>query len=97
MAKSIDFNKELKNLDGKAIVQNNEPVKIKVIVSNTLCLVRPKKSDDISRQFHLAMKIFASEESLLLDDIDVRIIHDALTASDLTPIVCGQILSILEN
>lgn len=94
--KKINFSKAIVNLDNVVMMQGDKPFLIKEIVANTLCMAK-SKSGEVVRQLNLAMEIYKSKDAMEIEDADVKLIREVLNSADLTTLVLGQIIKLIDE
>ena len=93
----INFNQSVVNLDGEILKKDPQtPIIIKDIVANALCVAKPLRPEGAIHQLSLAIDIYKSTEEITVEDADVELIKTILNKTDLTTLVLGQILKLLQ-
>lgn len=96
--KKINFNQPIRNLDGLPMKKEGErELNIKEIVANTICIAKAKKNDDVVRQLNIAMDIYKSTGEVEIEDADAKMIREVLLSADLSLLVLGQIIKIMDE
>jgi len=96
--KTLNFNQAIMGLDGREMKKSaNENLMMKEIIGNTLAIAKAKKNDDVVRQLNLAMTIYKSVEPMIVEDADIKLIRDVLITADLSTLVLGQIIKLLDE
>jgi hypothetical protein len=93
--KVINFNTAIVNLDGAVMRQGQNDLLVKDIVANTMCVAKAKTGEAV-RQLNLALEIYKAKEPMKLEDADVKFIKDILNTADLSTLVLGQIMKLLD-
>lgn len=95
--RKINFNVPITNLDGVAMKKDsNNILLIKDIVSNSLCVAKAVKNTEVVRQLSVAIDIHKSTGEIDLDDADVTMIRTIMLNADLSTLVQGQIIKLLD-
>jgi len=94
--KKLNFTQPIVNLEGVAMKQGPNELLMKDIVANTLCISKAKQGE-VVRQLNLAMEIYKSKEVMNVEDADVKLIRDVLITADLSTLVLGQIIKMLDE
>lgn len=95
--RKVNFAVSITNLDGVAMKQGDKDLLMKEIVANTMCIAKARKSDEVVRQLNLAMEIYKSTGELDLEDADAKLVREILSTADLSTLVLGQIIQVLDN
>jgi hypothetical protein len=96
--KTLNFNQPIVGLDGIAMKKTaDKELLMKEIVANTLCIAKANKNDDVVRQLNLAMEIYKSVEPMIIEDADIKLIREVLITADLSTLVLGQIIKLIDE
>lgn len=94
--RKINFSTAICNLEGTAMTQGDKPLLMKDIVANTLCIAKAK-TGEVIRQLNLAMEIYKAKEVMDIEDADAKLIREVLSTADLSTLVLGQILKLIDE
>lgn len=94
--KKINFSTAIVNLEGVPMMQGDKPLLMKDIVANTLCIAKAK-TGEVVRQLNLAMEIYKAKEAMDIEDADAKLIHEVLNTADLSTLVLGQIIKLIDE
>jgi len=96
----IDFTKQLKDLDGKTIVEKDGAITLKSICINSLMAnyqdEKNLSGEEKFKRYELAMKISENGKDVDLKAEDISLIKQ-LVGKAFTPLVVGQTYKMLED
>jgi len=96
--RKINFNIPITNLDGVAMKKDAQnDLMIKDIVANSLCIAKAVKNTEVVRQLAVAIDIHKAVSEINLDDTDIKMIREVLINADLSTLVLGQIIKLLDS
>jgi len=95
MARKINFNIPITDLEGKPMKQGAETMKVNEILANMMSIAKPVKS--AIRQMDIALKIYNGKEEVEVDDEDIEMMKQIVNQSNTSALVAGHILRLLEK
>ncbi len=96
--KKINLTTSFKDLEGKDMLtdrKSKDKMMMNKIVANILSIAKATK--DPVRQLDISLKIYNAKKEIELDDSDIDLIKKVIQESNLSSLIAGQIIKVLDK